>query len=115
MATLIVTDNPAIIEALDEIVDPMLNYTHQSYDDFWCVAIEPYRCPECKQLISHAQVWDHLIVIWEEKDDDTILEIAASLKIMKMNPRIINYNRNDGPCVEFYEAFRRGWLGNDPH
>lgn len=111
MAVLIVTDNPAIIEALDELVDPILNYTHESYDDFWCIAITPYNCPGCKQLISHAQVGDHLIVIWEEKDDETILYIAAELKKETgFNPRIVNYNRNDGPCIEFKEAYRRGLI-----
>jgi|SRR6185503_18148143 len=115
MGTVIVTNNPALIEALDQLVDPMLNYTDAGYDDFWCVAINPYTCAGCNQLISHAQVGDHFIVIWEEKDDDTILEVASGLKRAEMNPRIVNYNRNDGPCVEFYEAIRRGWVDEFPH
>ena len=115
MGTVVVTDNPALIEALDKLVDPMLNYTHPSYDDFWCITINPYRCPGCQQIISHAQVGDHFIVIWEEKDDESILEVASSLKSMQMNPHIVNYNRDDGPCVEFYEAVRRGWIDADPH
>lgn len=117
MAVLIVTSNPELIEVLDQLVDPMLNYTDAGYDEFWCIAIEPYTCPSCKTLVSHAQVYDHYIVIWEERDDDTILEVARTIQeeSPEMNPRIVHYNRNDGPCVEFYEAARRGWADEITH
>lgn len=115
MGVIIVTDDPDFIEFLDQFVDPDLDYSDPSYDDYWCVSITSYLCPGCNDLISHAQVGNHLIVIWEEKDDDAILEVARTLKEVGMDPRIINYKRDDGPCIEFYEACKRGLIDIDAH
>lgn len=112
--TVIITNDPHIIELLDEFVDPNLDYSGEEYDNYWCISITPFKCGGCGNLVEYAQCGNHLIVIWEEKDSDGILEVAEILK-EEYDARIVRYNRNLGPCIEYEEAIKRGLIGGIEH
>lgn len=114
MSTVIITNNPGVIKFLDQLVDPDLDYTDDTYDNYWCINIKPFVCGNCGSIVAYAQCGNHLIVIWEHKDDDSILEVAAVLKD-DYDTRIVKYNRYLGPCIEFSEAVKRGMIGGISH
>lgn len=114
MSTVILTNNPELIRFLDQYVDPDLDYSGEDYDNYWCIDIKPFVCDHCGSLVAYAQCGNHLIVIWENKDDDSILEVAAAL-VEEYDPRIVRYNRILGPCMEFNEAVKRGLLQGISH
>jgi hypothetical protein len=110
----IVTNDPKIIEKLDQLVDPNLDYSGSDYDNYWCISITPFKCGGCGSMVEHAQCGNHLIVIWEEKDSDGILEVADALKD-DYDARIVRYNRNLGPCIDYEEAIKRGMIETITH
>ena len=114
MPTIIITNNPALIDHLDQFVDPDLDYTGDEFDDYWCINIKPFPCLGCGNVIAYAQCGNHLIVIWEHKDDEGILEVAEALK-EDYDPRIVKYNRYLGPCIEYSEAVKRGMIEGISH
>lgn len=114
MPTVILTDHPKLIEFLDQFVD--LDYSGDEFDDYWCINIKPFKCANCNSIIAYAQCGNHFIIIWENKDDQTILEVAAALQsVDDFDPRIVQYNRILGPCVKYEDAVERGWIENISH
>lgn len=115
MSTVIVTNLPEIIEFLDQVVD--LDYSGDEYDDYWCININPFQCGGCGSVVAYAQCGNHFIIIWREKDEDSILELASALKDSDddYDPRIVQYNRILGPCVEFQDAVKHGWISEITH
>lgn len=107
--TVIVTSDPRIIEFLDHFVDPDLDFSGDEYDNYWCINISPFQCGGCGQVVAYAQCGNHLIVIWEEKDSEGILEVADALK-EEYDSRIVKYNRILGPCITYEEAVKRGMI-----
>lgn len=107
VAVTIVTNIPEIIEVLDEIVD--LDYTADIYDEYWCINIQPFKC-NCGQVVAYAQCGAHSIIIWEHKDDENLLLLAAEFQRLGFDPNIIHYNRYLGDCVEFNKAVELGWM-----
>lgn len=108
MGIVIVTDATELIEFLDQAVT--LDYSGPEFDEYWCINIKPFKCSNCEKLICYATAGPHFIIIWEEKDDEDMLNIAAELKEYDMDPRILRYNRIIGPCVVFEDAIRHGWI-----
>ena len=105
---IIVTDEETIEEFLDQFIS--LDYTDEKYDRYWCINIKPFKCANCGDPICYAQCGSHFIIIWEEKDDENLLNIAAELQRADMDPRVVNYNRYLGPCVVFEDAVEHGWI-----
>lgn len=115
MSIVIVTNHPELIEFLDELVD--LDYSDDEFDNYWCIQIKPFQCQGCGNIVTHAQCGNHFIVIWENKDDQSLLEVAAVLQSGENNyePYIHRYNRILGPCVKYEDAVKRGWLDELTH
>lgn len=114
MPTVIITNNPSLIDFLDQLVDPDLDYTDDKYDDYWCINIQPFTCDHCGNIVAYAQCGNHLIIIWESRDETGILEVAEALK-EDYDPQIMKYNRYLGPCIEFNEAVKRGMIEGISH
>lgn len=114
MNIVVITNNPHLIEALDQLVDPDLDYSDQKFDNYWCINIKPFVCKGCGNVVAYAECGNHLIVIWEYKDDDGILEVAEALK-EDYDARIIRYDRFLGPCIDFEEAVKRGLIVGITH
>lgn len=115
MSTIIITNLPGLIEALDEFVD--LDYSGEEYDNYWCIQIKPFKCGGCGNVVAYAQCGNHFIVIWENKDDQSILDTAAELQKEGniYDPYIVQYNRILGPCVKYEDAVEHGWIEELTH
>lgn len=116
MGTIIVTDNPSVIEFLDQFVETNLDYSDEKFDNYWCINIKPFICNGCGHIIAYAQCGDHFIIIWEKKDDDNLIDIAANLQVNSdYDPHVVRYKRFLGPCIEYYAAIELGLLGSISH
>lgn len=115
MAT-IITDDPRLIKFLDNLMEDQeddLDFSHEMYDDYYCINIKPFKCNGCGRPVCYASAGPHLIIIWAEKDEDSILEIADLLmKDGNYDPRIVKYNRILGPCITYEMALKNDWIGN---
>lgn len=81
------------------------------YDDYYCIQVRPFKCHRCQQWICYAVAGEHLILIWENNDEDSILGLANVLKKDgNYDPIIIKYNRLYGPCIEYEEALEKDIL-----
>jgi len=57
-----------------------------------------------------------MIVIWKEKDDDRLLEVAEVLKRDgSYDPHVVSYNRILGPCITWEDAEELGWIESIQH
>lgn len=79
--------------------------TGQNYNDFedwFCLKHKPRWCWSCEIEVGFMH-YERKIVIWPEKDHPELLSIAA--KGMEYYPdqdfRIVQYEQNFGPCIEF--------------
>lgn len=113
MGIIVVTNDPSLIEHLDKIVTH--DYTDEEFDEYWCINIKPFKCAHCNTIVCYAQAGPHMIIIWEFKDDDNLLQLAALLKADDYEPRIERYNRYLGPCVTWEEAEKLGWIESISH
>lgn len=109
MITAFITDDPAIIDMLEHFVD--LDYSDLEYDDWYCIQIKPMRC-SCGEVVTFASDDLHMILIWQDKDDDKLLELAIILREGDFEPFIVNYTHLFGPCIEFEDAVRLGTMEN---
>lgn len=115
MPTLI-TNDPQIIAFLDQFVDHDLDFSEPEYDEWYCINISPFKCSDCGAMVCYAQVGTHLIIIWPNKDDETILELAQLLmEDDDYDPRIVKYNRILGPCISYAKAEELGWISSLSH
>lgn len=74
------------------------------YEDWYCVNINPVVCDHCGKPTCYVEPRDyHLIIVWEEKDDDMLLKLCARLKCLDYEPRIERYKPILGPCIPFSE------------
>ena len=71
-----------------------------SYEGWYCLNVKPMTCPGCGSVVAYLEPPDfHLIVVWEEKDDDRLLRFAAELKKLGAEPRIEIYYPMLGDCI----------------
>lgn len=117
MGLVILTNNPELIEFLDQFVDPGLDCSGDEYDHYWCINIKPFVCGGCGSIVAYAQCGNHFIIIWEKKDDDDLIELAKILQssVPDYEPRVVKYNRILGPCIEYNEAVKRGMIEGITH
>jgi len=73
------------------------------YDGYYCIQTVPHRCncsPNRPWTFVH---YDKKVVIWEEKDDDAILDVAREFKNHNYDPKIIEYKPIFGKAIEWAE------------
>lgn len=103
MSTAILTEHGVELDAGDIVGDDDL-------EGWWCLATAPFPCPAsgCEFVADYVTA-AHVIVVWPEKDDPTLLEIAAIAHRKGRDPRPVEYQASMGPCVAFaqWEALGR--------
>lgn len=98
---------PGVIVIDDEpMIDEKL-WTDDSGDDYtgwYCVATDPWRCPaeDCTFVALHMTA-AHLIIVWPEMDDPSLLRHAAHARQVGRNPKVITYEPSMGPACSFYQ------------
>lgn len=76
------------------------NEGNSEYDGYFCIKTDEYKCA-CRERTWHFIHCADKIVVWEEKDDNTLLHFAQMMKEMGLNPRIIEYNVMLGKAVRW--------------
>lgn len=113
MAVIILTNDPELAQLFHEEIEEETD--DKDYEDFYCINIKPFNCVNCGKVIAYAMAGPHLIIVWEHKDDEMLLAIAHFLQKSNYDPRIVTYKKMLGPCVEFEEAAKRGWIEEITH
>lgn len=80
-------------------------------EGYYCINTNPYQC-----ACSPERTWDYFhyemkIIVWEEQDHPFILKMAAELKTLGFNPRIIEYKSIFGKAIDFEEIPDGATLG----
>ena len=73
------------------------------HSGWFCVATDPVPCPapNCT-FVAHFMTAAHLILVWRERDDPTLLRHAQRAKEVGRNPRIVVYEPSFGPSASYY-------------
>lgn len=109
----------ALLDAIEKKRDEALAKTGEDLEDndedeielepWYCIRTEIWVCPnpDC-DIYSNFVTADHLIVVWPEKDNPSILRHAADCVKAQRNPRIVEYEERFGACISYYEWEARG-------
>lgn len=107
---LVVEDDPAAEPVvpegdLDEEIEEEL-WTDDSGEDYagwYCVRTEPFPCPaEGCEFIADFLTASHLVIVWPEIDDPSLLRHCAAARDVGRNPRPTEYERGFGPACSYY-------------
>jgi hypothetical protein len=72
------------------------------------------RCVGCKRPLRFVELDEkHVIVVWEENDDEDMLRIAQAFKERDLQPRIVEYEVMFGRAHEFHLAVEKGLIEYD--
>jgi len=78
-----------------------------SGSDWWCIQVDEFQAPHpCNhQLRFVSGVMEgrlcHLIMVWDEKDNEEMLRIAALSQKRGRNPKIVEYKESFGPWINY--------------
>lgn len=82
-------------------------WTDDSGDDYtgwYCVRTDPWQCPaEGCAFVARFLTAAHLIIVWPEIDDPSLLRHAAAARDVGRNPRVDTYEAGFGPACSFYQ------------
>lgn len=83
------------------------------FGGWFCLAIAPWSCRGCGEEFVHSNViieegGDHLIVVWPEPDDPSLLRAAEKRKKRGSDPQIVEYEKSMGKCISFYKLDQHG-------
>lgn len=77
---------------------------------WWCIKTSPFPCPhpDCTFVALYSTAM-HRIIVWPEKDDDRLLDLAVKLQAVERNPRVVEYEVSMGPCISYdlWESLHR--------
>ena len=76
----------------------------EDYSGWVCVQTNPWPCPAegCTFVALHMTA-AHLIIVWPENDDPSLLRHAAHARQVGRNPKVIEYEVGMGPACSFYQ------------
>lgn len=88
----------------DLAIDEQLEEPGELFEDWWCVATEPFPCPAegCDFVAEHVTA-AHRIVVWADQDDRWLLTCCTDAKQWGRNPRIVRYEASMGAAINYYE------------
>jgi len=85
---------------IDEEVDA--GDSGEDYSGWWCIETGPWPCGACGWVANHATAM-HLIVVFPEKDDPQLLDLANECKEIGRDPKIVEYEISFGPAISYYQ------------
>lgn len=76
----------------------------EDYAGWYCVKTDPWACPaEGCTFVAHHMTAAHLIIVWPEIDDPSLLRHAAAARDAGRNPKPAVYEVSMGPACSFYQ------------
>lgn len=74
------------------------------YSGWYCVRTDPWACPaEGCDFVALFLTAAHLIIVWPEIDDPSLLRHAAAARDVGRNPRPDVYEPAFGPACSYYQ------------
>ena len=100
----VVIQDPIIADP-DQDVEAEL-WTDDSGEDYagwYCVRTDPWPCPAegCEFVATHLTA-AHLIIVWPEIDDPSLLRHCAAARDIGRNPKVEEYEPSMGPPCSYY-------------
>lgn len=91
-----------LIEGIDE--ELWTDDSGEDYSGWYCVRTDPWNCPaEGCTFVANFLTAAHLIVVWPEADDPSLLRHAAAARDVKRNPKVDVYEPAFGPATSYYQ------------
>lgn len=87
------------LETLNRAMTP--DEGNSDYEGMFCIKTVPYTCscsPGKPWIFAHLQ---KQIVVWNEKDEDSILDLASQFKQMGFDPKIVEYKVIFGKAIHW--------------
>ena len=103
MSTTEILPGSIVLEGLRSTEDDI------DYSDWFCISTNPFPCPAtgCDFVAMHATA-AHMIVVFPEKDDSRLLDLAGIMFVKGRNPKVVEYEVSLGPCITYDEWEARG-------
>ena len=114
---------PDVDELVDEEEELWTDDSGEDYSGWFCVKTDPWGCPATGcEFVAMFLTAAHLIIVWPEMDDPSLLRHAAAARDVGRNPKPTEYEPGFGPACSFYlweaaghpvHAVRSGGGGGD--
>jgi hypothetical protein len=83
----------------------------KDYSGFFTIKFDKVNKCGCGRRLEFVECDEkHIVVVWEEKDDDDLLAIAAAFKDRGLGPKIVEYKVGYGQAHEFHDAVEKGLI-----
>lgn len=73
------------------------------YEEWYCIRVERYYCYHCSMEFDYLHN-NRKILVWPERDDPQMLDIAQKAKDKTGIAQIVEYETSLGPCISYYNG-----------
>jgi hypothetical protein len=104
-------DEPLIAPPLPDLEDEevieeelWVDESGEDYSGWYCVRTDPWGCPAVGcEFVANFLTAAHLVIVWPERDDPSLLRHAAAARDVGRNPRPDVYEPAFGPACSYYQ------------
>ncbi|WP_217921839.1 hypothetical protein [Miltoncostaea oceani] len=95
---------PGVDDDVDQDEELWIDDSGQDYSGWYCVRTDPWPCPApgCT-FVARFLTAAHLVIVWPEMDDPSLLRHAAAARDVGRNPRPDVYEPAFGPACSYYQ------------
>lgn len=95
---------PGFDDDVDQDEELWIDDSGQDYSGWYCVRTDPWPCPApgCA-FVAQFLTAAHLVIVWPEMDDPSLLRHAAAARDVGRNPRPDVYEPAFGPACSYYQ------------
>ncbi|WP_217914919.1 hypothetical protein [Miltoncostaea marina] len=95
---------PDVDQEVDQEEELWTDDSGEDYSGWYCVRTDPWPCPaEGCTFVAQFLTAAHLVIVWPEIDDPSLLRHAAAARDAGRNPRPEVYEPAFGPACSYYQ------------
>ena len=95
---------PGVDDDVDQDEELWIDDSGQDYSGWYCVRTDPWPCPAAGcTFVAQFLTAAHLLIVWPEMDDPSLLRHAAAARDVGRNPRPDVYEPAFGPACSYYQ------------
>ncbi len=95
---------PDVEEDIDQEEELWTDDSGEDYTGWYCVRTDPWPCPaEGCTFVARFLTAAHLVIVWPENDDPSLLRHAAAARDVGRNPKVDVYEPAFGPACSYYQ------------
>lgn len=100
----VITDPMVDEPDIDQEEELWTDDSGEDYSGWYCVRTDPWNCPaEGCSFIANYLTASHLIIVWPEMDDPSLLRHAAAARDVGRNPKPAEYEKSMGQACSYYQ------------